>query len=61
MSTIELKDKFEISKSLLFAWLNTQEMLVVTGKDISTNIKEWLVKHVLLHVEKTLLCTQGYS
>jgi hypothetical protein len=55
MSTVESKEEFETLKSLLFAWLDTNEVLVVTGKDIATNIKQWLVKHVLLYVEKTLL------
>jgi hypothetical protein len=55
MSTIESKDEFETSKSVLFAWLDTNKVLVVTGKDIATNIKEWLVKHVLLYVEKMLI------
>jgi hypothetical protein len=55
MSTIESKEEFETSKSLLFAWLDTKEVLVVTGKDIATNIKQRLVKHVLLSVENTLL------
>jgi hypothetical protein len=30
-------------------------VLDVTGKDISGNIKVWLVEHVLLYVEKMLL------
>jgi hypothetical protein len=55
MSTLELKEEFETSKSLLFAWLETNKVLIVTGKDIATNIKQCLVKHVLLYVEKTLL------
>jgi hypothetical protein len=55
MSTVESKDEFETSKSLLFAWLDTWEVMNVTGKDIARNIQEWLVKHVLLYVEKTLL------
>jgi hypothetical protein len=55
MSTLELKDEFETSKALLFTWLESKEVLDVTGKDIGDNIKKWLVKHVLLYVEKTLL------
>jgi hypothetical protein len=55
MSSVESREEFETSKALLFAWLDSWEVLDVTGKDIAGNIKEWLVKHVLLYVEKTLL------
>jgi hypothetical protein len=55
MSSLESKDKFETSKALLFTWLESKELLDVTGNDIANNIKKWLVKHVLLYVEKMLL------
>ena len=55
MSNLESKDEHKTSKALLFQWLTTKEVLNVTGKDISDNIQKWLVKHVLLYVEKTLL------
>ncbi len=55
MSSVEWRDEFETSKPILFVWLDTQEVLDATGKDIASNIKEWLVKHVLLYVEKMLL------
>jgi hypothetical protein len=55
MSSVESREEFETSKNLLFAWLDSCEVLDVTGKDLAGNIKEWLVKHVLLYVKKTLL------
>ena len=51
MSSVEWRDEFETSKPILFVWLDTQEVLDATGKDIASNIKEWLVKHVLPYVE----------